>query len=53
MNGTIAREHISYGMKFLQIYFVRRIVAGLPSRRPGFELGSGHVGFVVDKAELG
>jgi hypothetical protein len=29
------------------------LVAGYPSRRPGFEPGSGHVGFVVDKAATG
>jgi hypothetical protein len=31
----------------------RRLVAGFPPRRPGFETRSGHVGFVVDKVELG
>jgi hypothetical protein len=30
----------------------RRLVAGFPPRRPGFEPGSGHVGFVVDKVAL-
>jgi hypothetical protein len=29
------------------------LVAGLPARRPGFDLGSVHVGFVVDKVALG
>jgi hypothetical protein len=29
------------------------LVAGFPPRRPGFEPGSGHVGFVIDKAVLG
>jgi hypothetical protein len=29
------------------------LVAGFPSRRPGFEPRSGHVGFVVDKVALG
>jgi hypothetical protein len=29
-----------------------RLVAGFPSRRPGFETGSGNVGFVVDKVAL-
>jgi hypothetical protein len=28
---------------------LRRLVADYPPRRPGFEPGSGHVGFVVDK----
>jgi hypothetical protein len=29
-----------------------RLVAGFPPRRPGFEPGSGHVGFVADKLAL-
>jgi hypothetical protein len=32
---------------------LRRLVAGFPPRRPGFNLGPGHVGFVVDKVALG
>jgi hypothetical protein len=28
---------------------LRRLVEGFPTRRPGFEPGSGHVGFVVEK----
>jgi hypothetical protein len=30
-----------------------RLVAGFPPRRPGFDPGSGHVGFVVNKVALG
>jgi hypothetical protein len=30
-----------------------RLVAGLSPRRPGFDPGSVHVGFVVDKVALG
>jgi hypothetical protein len=30
-----------------------QLVAGFPQRRPGFEPGSGHVGFMVDKVALG
>jgi hypothetical protein len=30
-----------------------RLAAGLPPRRPGFDPGSVHVGFVVDKVTLG
>jgi hypothetical protein len=30
-----------------------RLVAGFPLRRPWFEPGSGHVGFVVNKVTLG
>jgi hypothetical protein len=32
---------------------VRRLVAGFPPLRPGFESRSGNVGFVVDKVALG
>jgi hypothetical protein len=31
----------------------RRLDAGLPARRPGFDPGSVYVGFVVDKVALG
>jgi hypothetical protein len=31
---------------------LRRFVAGFPQQRPGFEPGSGHVGFVMDKVGL-
>jgi hypothetical protein len=34
-------------------YFLKRLVVGFPLRRPGFEPGSSHVGFVVDKVALG
>jgi hypothetical protein len=37
----------------LAVPWLRRLVAGLPQRRPGFDPGSTHVGFVVDKAALG
>jgi hypothetical protein len=30
---------------------LRRLVAGFPQRRSGFEPGSGYVGFVVNKVE--
>jgi hypothetical protein len=30
-----------------------RLVAGFPLRRPGFEPGSGQVGFAVEKVTLG
>jgi hypothetical protein len=33
--------------------WLRRLAAGLPPRRPGFDPGSVHVGFVVDKVALG
>jgi hypothetical protein len=33
--------------------WLRRLAAGLPTRRPGLDPGSVHVGFVVDKVTLG
>jgi hypothetical protein len=33
--------------------WLRRLIAGLSPRRPGFDSGSVHVGFVVDKVALG
>jgi hypothetical protein len=33
--------------------WLRRLVAGLPQWRPGFDRGSFHVGLVVDKVALG
>jgi hypothetical protein len=35
------------------VSWLRRLVAGLPQRRLGFDPGSVHVGFVVDKVALG
>jgi hypothetical protein len=41
-------------MKFLwTVPWLRRLVAGIRPRRPGFDPGSVHVGFVVDKVALG
>jgi hypothetical protein len=37
----------------LAVPYFRHLVAGFPPRRLGFEPGSGHVGFVVDKVPLG
>jgi hypothetical protein len=33
--------------------WLRQLIAGLSPRRPGFDPGSVHVGFVVDKVALG
>jgi hypothetical protein len=33
----------------MAVPWLRRLVAGLPLRRPGFDPGLVHVGFVVDK----
>jgi hypothetical protein len=32
---------------------LRWLAAGFPQRRPGFQPGSGHLGFLVDKVALG
>jgi hypothetical protein len=37
----------------MAVPWLRRLVAGLPPRRPGFDPGSVHVGIVVDKVALG
>ena len=37
----------------LAVPWLRRLVAGLSLRRPGFDPGSIHVGFVVNKVALG
>jgi hypothetical protein len=42
-----ASKHLSKAVPLL-----RRLAAGLPPRRPGFDPGSLHVGFVVDKVAL-
>jgi hypothetical protein len=34
-------------------HYLKRLVAGFPPWRPGFDLGSGQVGFVVDRVVLG
>jgi hypothetical protein len=43
----------SYFPPGMAVLWLRRLVAGLPLRRPGFDPGSVHVGFVVDKVALG
>jgi hypothetical protein len=42
---------IKYGT--VPVPWLRLLVTGLPPRRPGFDPGSVHVGFVVDKVALG
>jgi hypothetical protein len=37
----------------MAVPWLRRLVAGLSPLRPGFDPGSVHVGFVVDKVTLG
>jgi hypothetical protein len=41
------------GRGFWAVPWFRRLVAGLPQRRLGFDPRSVHVGFVVDKVTLG
>jgi hypothetical protein len=40
-------------LKLIAVPWLRRLVASLPPRRPGFFPRSFHVGFVVDKVALG
>jgi hypothetical protein len=37
----------------MAVPWLRRLVGGLPPRRPEFDPGSVHMGFVVDKMALG
>jgi hypothetical protein len=46
------RQHREMGF-LMAVPWLRRLVAGLPLRRPGFDPGSVHVRFVVDKVALG
>jgi hypothetical protein len=39
--------------KYTAVPWLRPLVAGLPQRRTGFDPGSVHVGFVVDKVAMG
>jgi hypothetical protein len=45
--GVIIDSKVKNGRK------LRPLVAGFLQRRPGFEAGSGHVGFEMDKVALG
>jgi hypothetical protein len=40
-------------MSYLAVPWLRRFVAGLSPRWPGFDPGSIHVGFMVDKVAVG
>jgi hypothetical protein len=48
-------SHLVIRIQLSQLYVraKHRLVAGLPPRWPGFDPGSVHVGFVVDKVALG
>jgi hypothetical protein len=46
--GSISRN----AKKKMVVPWLRRLVVGLSPRRPGFNPGSVHVGFVVDKVAL-
>jgi hypothetical protein len=37
----------------LALQYLRRLVSDFPPQLPGFDLRSGHVGFVIDKVALG
>ena len=48
-----ARGERSLIAPLMAVPWLRLLVAGLPPRRPGFDPGPVHVGFVVDKVALG
>jgi hypothetical protein len=43
----------SYYQDLGAVPWLRRLAAGLSPRRPGFDPGSVHVGFIMDKVALG
>lgn len=49
---TVGGKCLSAGLARAVPWF-RRLVAGFPPRRLGFDPMSGHVGFVVDRVALG
>jgi hypothetical protein len=49
----VEKDHLWFRAKGLAVPWLRRLVTGLSLRRPGFDPGSVHVGFVVDKVALG
>jgi hypothetical protein len=49
---SLCLKHSEEGI-LMAVPWLRRLAAGLPPRRPGFNPGSVHVGFVVDKVALG
>jgi hypothetical protein len=42
------RYRWEYNIKVLAVPWLRRLVAGLSSRKPGFKPGQVHVGFLAD-----
>jgi hypothetical protein len=50
---TPKTKALSVNPLFRAVPWLRRLIAGLPTRKPGFDPGSVHVGFVVDKVALG
>jgi hypothetical protein len=51
--ASIATPRILCNYAHRAVPWLRRLAAGFPPRRPGFDPGSVHVGFVVDKVALG
>jgi hypothetical protein len=49
----VFEDSVSYKVMQRAVPWLRRLAAGLPPRRPGFDPGAVHVGFVVDKVTLG
>jgi hypothetical protein len=49
---TLKTRH-KFNVQTMAVPWLRRLVADLSPQRPGFDPGSAHVGFVVDKLALG
>jgi hypothetical protein len=53
LRETVKLQFPTNCMEYWPPPWLRGLVAGFPQRRLGLEIGSGHVGFVVDKVALG
>jgi hypothetical protein len=53
ITSTFFQSHYSLMILSFNDMESKLLMDGFPPRRPGFEPGSGHVGFVVDKVALG
>ena len=51
--STSTCQHVNIKGQTLAVPWLRRLVAGLLPRSPGFDAGSVHVGFVVNRVALG
>jgi hypothetical protein len=51
--SEVKGDGVRLTLRIMAVPWLRRLVAGLSPRRPGFDSGSVHIGFVVDRVALG